>query len=66
MTGKDERERKAALMASLSTLIPTHLEVNLSVIWMSWVAPIHRRMMAGSEKATAHGDPRNRRTIAAY
>ena len=33
-------------MASLSTSIPIYLEMNLSVIRIEWVAPIHRRMMA--------------------
>jgi hypothetical protein len=51
-----------ALMASVSTSIPVYLEMNLSVIWIEWVAPIHRGMMARSEKSVIQRVPRNRRT----
>jgi len=49
---KEERKRKVALMASLSTLIPIHLETNLSVIWIEWVTPIHPVMMARTWRST--------------
>jgi hypothetical protein len=63
---KEERKRKAALMATLSTSIPIYLEMNLSVIWIEWVAPIHRGMMARSEKSAAQADPRKLRMMLAY
>jgi hypothetical protein len=37
-------------MATLSTLIPVYLEMNLSDIWIEWVAPICQGMMAGPDK----------------
>jgi len=37
-------------MASLSTSIPLHLEMNLSDIWIEWVAAILQGIMARSEK----------------
>jgi hypothetical protein len=33
-------------MASLSTWVPVYLEMNLSDIWIEWVAPIRQGMMA--------------------
>ncbi len=33
-------------MASLSTLIPVHLEMNLSDNWIEWVAAIIQGVMA--------------------
>jgi hypothetical protein len=45
-----KEERKAALMPSLSTSVPVHLEMNLSDVWIEWVAPINQKIMARSDK----------------